>query len=162
MARRLRRTGAVLAIVGLLLGAAGCGGDGEPAETKPTLTKRQFARQAHSVCYRLSKKQVRRIEAFSKRHGFDTGEPGRRERERINAAVVMPIVEEKIEQLKALSAPAGEEGEVKKIIESMEEGLRVSEAHPEWLAAPTAAHPDPFMKTIELTAAYGIWVCGQA
>ena len=126
------------------------------------MTKKQFVKEAHAICYSLSKKQVRQMEAFARRHGFDIGEPGQRELEQVNAAVVMPIVEEKIEEIGALPAPKGGNGKVGKILESMEHGIHRAEAHPDWLAEPTKAHPDPFTKTIELTAAYGIWICGQA
>ena len=90
------------------------------------------------------------------------GAPGQKERERLNAEWVMPFVERKIEDLRALPVPEGQQKKIEEILQSMEDGIRVSKAHPEWLAAPTQAHPEPFTKTLELTAAYGIWECGQA
>jgi hypothetical protein len=89
------------------------------------------------------------------------GELGQREQEQTNTVFVMPFVERKIDALRALPVPEGEEGKIEAILKSMEEGIRVSKAHPEWLAAPTEAHPIPFTKTLELTSAYGIWDCGQ-
>jgi hypothetical protein len=158
----VRRPVSIFLAIAVLLCAGGCGSGGEAGSTAPQAqTKKQFLQQAHSICYRLSKKQVRQMEAFGKRHGFDTGSPSPHEFEQVNAAVVMPIVEEKIEELGALPVPDGDEAQVEQIIQSMERGIRVTEAHPAWLAAPTAAHPDPFEATLELTAAYGIWLCGQ-
>jgi hypothetical protein len=87
--------------------------------------------------------------------------PGKRERERFNTIYVMPFVERRIDELRALPVPEGEQAKIEQILKSMEEGIRVSKAHPEWLAAPTQAHPIPFAKTIELTDAYGVWICGQ-
>jgi hypothetical protein len=163
-ARLIALPAALALALALAVATAGCGGedsDSAAAAKKPSLTKKQFARQAHAICYRLSKKQVRQMEAFGKRNGFDLGEPGRREREKVNAAVVLPVVEEKIEALGALPVPKGDEGEVRQILASMEKGIRTTEAHPDWLAAPTARNPNPFAETLELTAAYGIWLCGQ-
>jgi hypothetical protein len=152
----------IFLMLAVLFCAGGCGSAGSASSTAPRApTKKQFLRQAHSICYRLSKKQVRQMEAFGKRHGFDPAQPSPAELERVNAAVVMPIVEEKIEELGALPVPNGDEEQVKRIIGSMERGIRVTEAHPAWLAAPTAAHPDPFEATLKLTAAYGVWLCGQ-
>jgi hypothetical protein len=156
------RAAIALALLALAMGGCGSSGsEGSSSESSPA-TKKQFAEKAHAICYRLSKKQVRQMAAYGQRHGFDLSEPDRRQREEVNRAVVLPIVREKIEALGALAVPKGGEDEMEGILASMERGIRVSEAHPKWLAEPTAAHPDPFTETIELTAADGIWLCGQA
>lgn len=154
------RLAAVGAILGLLVALVGCGG-GDATSAKPVLTKQQFIRRAHAICYHLSKKQVRETEAFYKAHGLSTTEPSRRAQERNIAAVVLPVVEEKGEELGALPVPAGDETKVRAILAAMERGVRETEAHPEWLAAPTTAHPNPFAEYEQLVSDYGVWLCAQ-
>lgn len=154
---RLAATGAIL---GLLVTFAGCGG-GDATSTKPAVTKQQFLHRAHAICYHLSKKQVRETEAFYKAHGLSTTEPSQHAQERNILAVVLPVVEEKAEELGALPVPAGDEPKVRAIITAMERGVRKTEAHPEWLAAPTTAHPNPFAEYEQLVSDYGVWLCAQ-
>lgn len=134
----------------------GCGGGEEAA-----LTKKQFIRRAHAICYHLSKKQVRETAAFYAAHGSSAAEPDQHAVERNIAAVVLPVVEEKIEELGALPVPEGDEAKVRAILTAMERGVRETEAHPEWLAAASSAHPDPFTASERLVAAYGVWLCAQ-
>lgn len=149
---------ASLGLAALLL-FAGCGGGS--GTTTPALTKQQFIRRAHAICYHLSKKQVRKTEAFYKAHGLNPAEPSQPAVERNIAAVVLPVVEEKIEELGALPVPEGDEAKVQAILKAMERGVRETEAHPEWLAASSSAHPNPFAESEELVSAYGVWLCAQ-
>jgi hypothetical protein len=142
-----------------LLLFAGCGGGSGP--TTPALTKQQFIRRAHAICYHLSKKQVRKTEAFYAARHLNAAEPDLRAQERNIAAVVLPIVEEKIEELGALPVPEGDEAKVRAILKAMERGVRETKAHPEWLAASSTAHPNPFAESEQLVAAYGVWLCAQ-
>jgi hypothetical protein len=149
------------AFVPLLL--FGCGGGGAETNAAATsvLTKAQFKHRAHRICYRLSKKQLREMTAYGKRHGYDPNDPNKAQREEVNAAVVLPIEEEKIEELGAAALSRQDERNLKKVLAAMKKGIRITEAHPDWLAAPTAVHPDPFAEAIKLTGSFGIWLCGQ-
>lgn len=157
-------------LIALLLGLAllpalsGCGqGGSEPTvKTEESLTKKVYLRRAHSICYRFSKQQVRETEAFRERWGLDGSDPGQRELERLIKAVVVPVAEEKLAELKKLPAPKGDEREVDALLRAIEKGIRDAEAHPEWLAAPTPAHEQPFEHGMELWLDYGDWLCGQA
>jgi hypothetical protein len=157
--RQVLRVG-VIFLLGLLV-ISGCAGGSQSASTAH-ITKKQWVQKAFAICRRLGHEQQRRYFAFERSHGMKVGAPGQQELERVNTILVLPFVERKINELRALSVPTGEQAKIEKILKSMEEGIRVSKAHPEWLATPTQAHPDPFTKTLELTSAYGIWDCGQA
>jgi len=159
--RRARRAVALTILFGLLT-IAGCGGGDSQSVSTTTITKEQWVHKAFALCKRLGHQQQRQHYVFERAHGMNVGEPGQHELEELNTVFVMPFVERKIDALRALPAPEGEQAKIEQILKSMEEGIRVSRAHPEWLAAPTQAHPIPFTKTMELTAAYGIWDCGQA
>lgn len=153
----------IVAAIAIALVIAGCGGGSEKTDAKKTpVTQKQFERLAHKVCYHAYKKQARLTEAFSKRRGFRVGEPTQEQQEVINRVIVMPIVREKISNLSALPLPPGDKSKMEAVIASMRRGIRMTEAHPAWLAAPTEAHPETFAEARETTKALGIWVCGQA
>lgn len=161
MVRRVRRAAVVTILFGLLV-IAGCGGGDSQSVSTTTITKEQWVHKAFAICKRMGHQQQRKHYVFEQAHGMKVGEPGQRELEELNTVFIMPFVERKIDALRALPVPEGEEAKIEQILKSMEGGIRVSKAHPDWLAAPTEAHPVPFTKAIELTAAYGIWDCGQA
>jgi hypothetical protein len=148
---------AIWAVV-LLLALAGCGGGSD----EPTLTKKQYVRQGNRICRHGYKRQARWVEAFDKAHGFNYGEPNKHEREVTNTVIALKVEREKIQELEALPVPEGDEARLRKIFKAMEEGIRQSEKHPDYLAEPTPAHPEPFQEARDLATAYGIWICGQA
>jgi hypothetical protein len=153
----------VVAAIAIALSISGCGGgSGETEAGKAPVTQKQFEQLAHKVCYHAYKKQARLTEAFSNRRGFRVAEPTQEQREVVNRVIVMPIVREKISKLSALPLPPGDKPKMEAVIASMRRGIRMTEAHPEWLAAPTEAHPETFAEARETTRALGIWVCGQA
>lgn len=147
-------------VVLLLVGGCG-GGSSSSGGSEQTLTKQQFIRRAHAICYHLSKKQVRKTEAFYAAHHLNAAEPSQRAQERNIVAVVLPVVEEKAEELGALPVPEGDEAKVRAIVTAMERGVRETKAHPEWLAASTSKHPNPFAEAEQLVVAYGVWLCAQ-
>jgi hypothetical protein len=160
---RIKAPTAVALVLSMLV-VAGCGGGsgGSSSSEDAALTKQQYVQRAMGICKRLSHKLVGGYEAFSKQHGLDTAEPSQQEREQLIANVLIPNVEEKIDALKTLPAPQGEEAKVAAILKSMEKGIVDAERHPAWLAEPTPAHPQPWEDTIEMASDYGIWLCGQA
>jgi hypothetical protein len=149
--------------VAALLALAGCGGGGDEETTaeRPPITKKKFVREGQALCTRAYRRQARWMEKFYKRHGFDPGEPSKKARELVNEAVVMKVEREKIKELDALPVPPGDELEITKILASMRKGIRITEREPERLAEPTEKNPEPFTEARELTADYGIWICGQ-
>lgn len=153
----------VVALAVVAIAIAGCGGSDQSATAqKPQVTQKRFERMGYKVCRHAYMKQARLTEAFAKRHGWPVGEHTQKQQEAINRVIVMPIVREKIRKLSALPLPPGEKPKMEAVIASMRRGIRMTEAHPEWLAAPTEQHPETFAEARETTGAAGIWVCGQA
>lgn len=157
-----QRICSVVAALAIAVAIAGCGGSDEPAAQKPPVTQKQFERQAYKVCYHAYKKQARLTEAFAERRGWSTAEHTQKQQEVINRVIAMSIEREKIRKLSALPMPPGAKPRIEAAIASMKRGIRTTEAHPEWLAAPTEKHPEPFTEARKKTADAGFWVCGQA
>jgi hypothetical protein len=143
-------------VVGLLLVLSSCGGGGEEA-----LTKTQYVRRANAICTRFSKNLVRESEAFSKEHGLNTAALNQHEREQIILGVLLPNVEERLDELKELPAPKGEEAKTAQMISTQEVALEEARSHPVRSAAPIAHRGEPFRMAMDMTADYGIWLCGQ-
>jgi len=153
----------IVAAFAIAMSIAGCGGSDATEDGKaPVVTQKQFERQGYKVCYHAYKKQARLTEAFAERHGWSIGEHTQKQQEVINRVIVMPIVQEKIRKISALPWPAAAKPKIEAALAAMRRGIRMTEAHPEWLARPTEKHPETFAEARQKTAAAGIWVCGQA
>lgn len=139
----------------MLFALSGCGGGEEQA-----LTKKQYVDRATAICTRFSKDLVRETEAFSKEHGLNA-EPDQHEREQIILGVLLPNVEERLDELKTLPAPKGEEATIAQMISTQEVALEEARSHPVRSAAPIAHRGEPFRMAMDMTAEYGIWLCGQ-
>jgi hypothetical protein len=146
---------AVLLLAALVIG--GCGGGGED----PALTKKQYVHRANAICTRFSKNLSRELQAFSREHGLNTAAPNQHEREQIILGVLLPNVEERLEELKTLPAPKGEEEKIARIIGTLEVAQEEARRHPVRSAAPIARRGEPFRVAMDMTADYGIWLCGQ-
>lgn len=157
-ALRFLVVGIALSVLGFA--DSGCS-NGAESTSAVAMTKKRFQHEAHRICYRLSKKQSRRAAAFYERRGWDPRYVNEGQMERMNAAVVLPIVGEKLEQLRALPAPQGDKGDLERIFVAMEKSIRMSEAHPQWLVDQTPTRQSIFLPVEKLTAAYGIWFCGE-
>lgn len=148
--------GAAATVAGLLLVLSGCGGGGEEA-----LTKKQYVRRANAICTRFSNKLSRESQAFEEKHGLNAAAPNQHEREQIILGVLLPNVEERLEELKTLPAPKGEEAKIAQIISTLEVAQKEARTHPVRSAAPIAHRGEPFRMAMDMTAAYGIGFCGQ-
>lgn len=170
MGRSIRRYALLLALVAACA-VAGCGSsDGTSTSSnaaktspKPSVpTRKQVVRMAQKYCRHGYKAQAKAVEAYAAEHGIHWREPSHAEREELDVKVVVPFVERKIEFWQSLPVPPGDGPQIKAIIKSMQRGLAATRAHPQWLAAPTPEHPEPFEETRALTGKYGAWICGQA
>lgn len=155
-ARRAIWFGAAATAIAALLVLGGCGGGGEEA-----LTKKQYVRRADAICKRFSNKLSRESQAFSKEHGLNTAAPNQHEREQIILGVLLPNVEARLDELKKLPAPKGEEAKIAQIISTLEVAHKEAKSHPVRSAAPIAHRGEPFRMAMDMTADYGIWLCGQ-
>lgn len=146
----------VLAVLGALAAAflAGCGGDDDGSATAESLTKAQFVKQADGICAKYNRKGERQFQKVVETLNLDQGEPKRDVAAKGVAAVAIPILEEQIEELRALPVPEGEEQEIELIIERQEQSLEKVEDEPLFRVS-----GNPYEELNKPAADYGLVEC---
>jgi hypothetical protein len=154
-----RRIAPGLVIAALALAASGCGDDddsGSATTTTTALTKAEFIREANRIC----KKQDDKIERASQQFFADAPndqEPPPSEVAQFGEKTVFPAIQDEIDRVEALGAPAGDEDEVKQMLDAAKSGLADLEAHPDQLEKGGAA--SSFEEYQKLASAYGLDQC---
>ena len=154
-----RRIAPALLAVAIAFAAIGCGDDDEdPASTSTSseLTKAQFIREANRIC----KQQDGKIERASQQFFADAPndrEPPPQEVAQFGKKTVFPAIQDEIDRIRALGAPAGDTEEVQKMLEAAESGLQTLEAEPAQLERGAIA--SSFEEFQKLASAYGLDEC---
>lgn len=151
--------GAGIALV-LLLG--GCGDTDEKAKelSPPRLTKAQLVERMGDICQEHTDRQVREIERFEQKRGWDHENLTQGQFEREIVVVMLPIVRDTIHDLGELRPARSEEAKFDAFLDALDQAVRVTQAHPEKLAA--EAGEEPFAKARKAAAALEAYYCGQA
>jgi hypothetical protein len=155
-----RRTAPALLVAALALVALGCGDDddsGSATTTTTALTKAEFIREANRIC----KKQDDKIERASQQFfadAPDNQEPPPSEVAQFGERTVFPAIQDEIDRVEALGAPAGED-QVKAMLDAAKSGLAKLEAHPEQLEKGGVA--SSFEEYQKLASAYGLDECAS-
>ena len=145
--KKLTVTGAIVACVAL--GTAGCGDADPDATASAAPTRAEFIQRGDAV---LCTKTEAVAAAMS---GVDLESAGRAELKGLVFDGVLPAVETARDDLAALSAPAGSEGDLEGIISAMDDGIETTRSTPEQLLG----GPDPFAAADRLIIAYGLTGC---
>jgi len=140
-------------------GAAGSGrGDGAAEVTETTVTtssrsKREFVQLANGICKRADANRVQEILQYAQEHQDEAGGVSGEELG-IEAfrAVAVPKIPARVEQLRALGAPEGDEQRVEVFLVSLS---RIADAPPRLLLR-------ELQRSSELARAYGIDRCAYA
>jgi hypothetical protein len=142
-------------LLGILatLGASGCGG-GSGTTDASTPTKAVFIRRADSICERIDKSQESIVGKYFKRHPNVTETTAVKED---IAAISVPPIRTGAEELAALAAPSGDEGEIRSFVLSIEKGVKQAEANPSTVVS---EKPNgPFAEAKNLGRKYGFKAC---
>jgi len=145
---------AVALIVGVLATAsiaAGCGGGGD--DSSASLTKAELIKKGDEICSKGLKEARVEAVAYVKSHGRFQGDAQYAE---INKAVLLPSLQQQTDEIRALGAPSGEEGEVEKILDAFDAGIEKGEENP----AALFEGPNPLIKPNGLARKYGFKACG--
>jgi hypothetical protein len=138
---------AILA-VGLVLAA--CGSSSNSSTTTTALSKAEFQKKANAICAKGNKatNQVA-AQTFSKNKKPTTSQITQ------FTTKVVPLVQQQIDGIKALGAPAGGSAKVNAITSDAQAALDKVKSDP------TAfLHGDPFKKANQEAKAYGLTACG--
>jgi hypothetical protein len=136
----------VLAVVGVLVGAAllvGCGSDsstnasatGASSEStaQPTsgpLTKAEFIKQVDQICRKGVEEKEEAVLSLAKLAAEASKPPSSQVVEKVAKGVVFPTYSDVLGQLGQLEPPAGDESKIEKMLGLFEADLEAAEAEP--------------------------------
>jgi hypothetical protein len=142
------------ALVGLVV-LAGCGGsDSTTSSTSETLTKSEFVAKANAICAKGNQE----IRAEGKKL-FSSGQaPSKAAQEKFVTGTVIPSIQQQVDGVDALPAPAGDEQKVQAIVDAARSALAKVKQDPALITE--QAQSDPFAQADKLTNAYGMTQCG--
>lgn len=145
------RLGSVTAIgLAVVLAAAGCGGD----EGEEPLTKSEYIKQGDAIC----SKGDAAIGSAAVALGAEGKQPPPEELARFTEEVVVPTLQDQIDQLRKLPAPEGDEETVAAIYDKAQEGIDQIKEDPEMFAS---QEPPPALNEAgQLAGDYGFQECG--
>lgn len=140
----------VLVLLALGVVVAGCGGSA-PADTSAAemgITKADFIAQADAICKAGDDK-------IGEAAGMNATKKGQDE---FVKNTIVPTIQSELDQVRALPVPAGDEDQVKAILDSGQDGLSEVQQDPSLLMDNKT---NPLDDSSKLAAQYGLKVCGQ-
>ena len=152
---RIRIGMAATVAVAVAFGAAGCGGGDDSSSgdsTAAALTKDEFVTQGNQICADGNKQ----IETASK-DVFSGGKPSTDEVKQFVTGTVIPSIQDQVDGIRALGAPAGDEDQVNAILDAAQQGIDDAKADPSLLES--NGSNDPFEEANKLATAYGLTEC---
>lgn len=148
----------VLALAAAIV--AGCGDSddsgSETTEATVTLTKAEFIKQGDAICEEANEQNETEAEEFAEDNGFTLEEATDEQLEEAITEVLVPSLNQQVEDIAALGAPQGDEEQVEKIVVSLEGGAGEIEDEPS-----RAFEGEPLKESSRLAKDYGFEVCGQ-
>jgi hypothetical protein len=132
--------------------AAGCGGGGADT-TSDGITKAEFIAQANQICTEGDAQIQEQVAA-----AYSEGKPSKKKDLQVIEDVVIPGIEDQVDNISQLPVPAGEEDAIAAIIDSAERGVQEVAEDPKLL---TDGMGGPLLEKAAKTAQdYGLTACG--
>lgn len=158
-----RVAAAVVCFGAMMLLLLGCGSGDGSSSTDDGLTKADFAGQADTICKQAKDDIVTKNVAQIRKLANDPKAREALEYKLVETAVV-PSLEREVEQLKALGAPAGDDGQIGKMLKLIEGAIAEAKTEPETYVAGDDYRwgSEHFGKAHRLAVAYGIKNCPMA
>jgi hypothetical protein len=148
-------------IIALLLAAlalvvvAGCGSDDDEGGEE-TLTKVEFIKQGDQICEKTEEQSETEAEEFAEENGFNLENASEAELEEAVAEVLVPTLNQQIDEIGALGAPEGDEETIEEIIVALEDGSAEVEDDPS-----VVFEGKPLKEASQLAKDYGFEACGE-
>jgi hypothetical protein len=150
--------------IALLIGAAvsvalittGCGG----SSSTSALTKAEFIKKADAACAKGSEQIKAEAAAYLKKSDGGKKQLGLNEAKYIyiNEKILLPVLQQGVEEARALGAPSGEEDKVNAMLDAFEKGVEKGMEDPVALFSSS----NPLAKGSEMLGKYGFKSCGHA
>jgi hypothetical protein len=148
---------AIAVLVALAALVAGCGGGDETTDSATvTLTKTEFIKQGDAICKEANEENETEAEEFAEENDFTLEKASKDQLEEAVAEVLVPSLNQQVEELDALGAPKGDEDQVEEIIVSLEDATGEIEDDPSLVFEEKTLE-----KPNQLAEAYGFKVCGE-
>lgn len=153
-----RRLVTLSLIVAIALIATGCGGgDGEDTVTASPLTKAEFIGKADEICARDRRKIAKELETYPAKQGSGEGKDQEDLLTEAIREVFLPSLQAKVDEIRALGAPAGDEQQVEAFLNAMQDAIDAMEERSIETLGQFAVQLEP---AGELARAYGFNACG--
>jgi hypothetical protein len=141
----------------IALVAAGCGG-GSGSSTA-SISKAEFEKQGNAICAQGEKRIQQEARKYAKEHHLQQ-KPTTAQFTEIAETIVIPGIQQQLDELRALGAPAGEESQVKETFAAVEEGLEEIKKEPAKVIQPEGSIP-AFAKANKMARGLGLETCGE-
>ena len=146
----------VLALVALAAIVAGCGSDDSDTTATESLTKAEFIKQGDAICKKGNDQSEGEAEEFAEENDFTLEKASKEQLEEAVAEVLVPNLNQQVEDIRALGVPEGDEEQVEEILDSLEGAASEIEDDPGMVF-----DGEVLEKPGKLAGAYGFEVCGQ-
>jgi hypothetical protein len=139
------------------LSAGGCGGGDESTTiTTSSISKDQFIRKANAICLKGRQQVETAASTFLAENPDALESKNEPDFSELTQTIFVPAIEQETEEIRALGAPQGDQGEVEAILTAVEEGREKSEEDPK---AAALGGSKAFKKADALAAKYGLDSC---
>ena len=102
-------------VLAAMLTAAGCGGSDEPE----SLTKAEYVKRANAICVKLNKDTSVKFDTFYR----EPGKPTTAQLKAMTKSVYLGNMQARLDQLRELPVPEGEEAKVDALLAAMQKGI---------------------------------------
>jgi len=158
-----RVAAAVFCFGAMTLLLLGCGSGDGSSSTGGSLTRDEFAGQADAICKQAKDDIVKKNFAQIRKAASNPKAREALEYKLVETAVV-PSLEREVEQLKALGAPSGDDGQIEKMLKLIEGAIAEAKSEPETYVAGDSYRwgSEHFGRAHRIAVAYGIKNCPMA
>ncbi len=137
--------------------AAGCGSSSD--DSTASITKAEFIKKSDAACTKGNEQIESEFQSYARKNGIsEKKEPTEAQSTQLSETILLPAVQQEVEEIRALGAPSGEEDKVNAVLDAVEEGIEKGEEDPGSLVT---ENPAAFAKANKLANEYGFKVCGK-
>lgn len=155
------RLGGLLAVtLAAVVAVAGCGGSGASGAddaTTASISKVAFIKKADAICTKVAEQSQAEYATFVKANNVPEGEePTATQWGDIGKTILIPDLQQQIDEIRQLGVPAGDEAEISAFLDATEKAIEKVEDEPLAAKSPSTllANADKVSK------GYGYKVCG--